>query len=569
MTLNKIKYILFSIFIIAGISSFGQSDEDDKKGKLAMNTFLDAEKNKMLDNYPEAIKLYEKTLTIDDEYDPAMFELARLYLYEQKFTEALLWAEKAYELDQENKWYALLIIDLYRNNYQIKDAIKVYDQLLVNDQNNTEYLLNVSGLYQGIEDYKNSLKYLEKVENLDGINEKTSLRKRNIYLKQEKSDKAMETMIELSNAFPNEEKYCSMIAELYMQNKEMEKALEWYEKVLSINPNNPYIQITLADYYTKQNEIDKAYSYLKEGYANPHLDIDTKVQVLISYFDKRSAETLNKPHFSELAKILTNTHPNEAKAHAIYADFLFQDSLYKEASIEFKKVITLDSSRYEVWHQLLYSLSMNNENKELVNYSDRTIQLFPEMEFPYYLNALANFQEGNTKDVISTLEKGLFFVTDDKLLEQFYMFLGDAYHEDKNSKKAYDSYDKCLSINPKNSFVLNNYAYYLSNEGKQLEKAKKMAALAVETDPNVNNLDTYGWVLFMLGEYNDAQKYILQSLEMEKVPSAVVLEHMGDVYYKLDNTKKAKSYWKKAKKAGGESEILLKKIKDGKWYEEI
>lgn len=569
MTLNKIKYILFSIFIIAGISSFAQSDEDDKKAKLAMNTFLDAEKNKMLDNYPEAIKLYEKTLTIDDEYDPAMFELARLYLYEQKFTEALLWAEKAYELDQENKWYALLIIDLYRNNYQIKDAIKVYDQLLVNDQNNTEYLLNVSGLYQGIEDYKNSLKYLEKVENLDGINEKTSLRKRNIYLKQEKSDKAMETMIELSNAFPNEEKYCSMIAELYMQNKEMEKALEWYEKVLSINPNNPYIQITLADYYTKQNEIDKAYSYLKEGYANPHLDIDTKVQVLISYFDKRSAETLNKPHFSELAKILTNTHPNEAKAHAIYADFLFQDSLYKEASIEFKKVITLDSSRYEVWHQLLYSLSMNNENKELVNYSDRTIQLFPEMEFPYYLNALANFQEGNTKDVISTLEKGLFFVTDDKLLEQFYMFLGDAYHEDKNSKKAYESYDKCLSINPKNSFVLNNYAYYLSNEGKQLEKAKKMAALAVETDPNVNNLDTYGWVLFMLGEYNDAQKYILQSLEMEKVPSAVVLEHMGDVYYKLDNTKKAKSYWKKAKKAGGESEILLKKIKDGKWYEEI
>ncbi len=565
---KHVKSFIIIFLSVIWVNINAQDITDDKQGKLAMNTFLDAEKNKMLENYPEAIKLYEKTLSIDEEYDPAMFELGRLYLYEQKYNEALFWVEKAYKIDAKNKWYALLLIDLYRNNYQMAEAIEVYKSLLEEDPTNTEYLLSLSGLYHAIDDHKNALISINKIEKLNGISEKTSFQKRSIYLQEQDFESAVGCMIQLSNTYPDDEKYCSMIAEMYMQNKEPEKALEWYEKVLEINPNNPYIQITLADYYSKQNNLDKAYEFLKEGYANPNLDIDTKVQVLMGYFEASNTHTIMKSRAFELAEILVKTHPNEPKSHAIYGDLLFRDSLYIEATKEFIKVIEMDSSRYAVWEQLLYSFSMINANKEMADYSERTMQLFPEMEFPYYVNAIANFQLGNTKKVISTLEKGLYFVSNDQLMEQFYMFLGDAYHEDGQAEKAYESYENCLKINPNNSFVLNNYAYYLSMENIQLEKAKDMAALAVEKDPNVNNLDTYGWVLFKLNEYENAKKYIQQSLDMDTADSKVVLEHMGDVYYKLNDTKKAKSYWRKAKKAGGESDILMKKIDEGKWYDE-
>jgi tetratricopeptide (TPR) repeat protein len=565
---NKyIKLLAVLLFSSLWMGIQAQNTDDEKQSKLAMNTFLDAEKNKMLENYPEAIKLYEKTLTIDDEYDPAMFELGRLYLYEQKYNEALLWVERAYKLDPTNKWYALLLIDLYRNNYQIADAINVYQTLLEEEPTNTEYLFSLSGLYHSIDDYENAILSLEKIEKLDGIGEKTSFQKRAIYLQAKDFDKALACMTELSNAYPEEEKYCSMIAEMYMQNKQPEEALVWYEKVLKINPENPYIQITLADYYSKHGDLEKAYEFLKEGYANPNLDIDTKIQVLVSYFEASNTNAIMKPRAFELAEILVKTHPEEPKSHAIYGDLLFRDSLYTEASQEFVRVIELDSTRYAVWEQLLYSLSMLNDNQGMADYSERAIGLFPEMEFPYYVNAIANFQLGKTKKVISVLEKGLYFVSNDQLLEQFYMFLGDAYHENDQKKKAYESYENCLKINPDNTFVLNNYAYYLSMENSQLEKAKTMAARAAEKDPNANNLDTYGWVLFQLGEYKDAQKYIQQSIDMDTTSSSVVLEHMGDVYYKLNNTKKAKSFWKQAKKAGGDSELLMKKIKEGKWYE--
>lgn len=567
--MNNFKQRLGLIFLLFLMGSFAlaQETKEETKAASAMDTFLDAEKFKMLEDYPQATKLYEKTLEIDAEYDPAMFELARLYLFEQRYQEALMWMEKAYQIDATNKWYALLLIDLYRNNYQIADAIAIYGNLLELEPNNTDYLMSLSGLYHSIDDYKNALKCLEKIEKLEGVSEKISLQKRNLYMQEKDFEKAVGVMITLSDAFPKEEKYCSMIAEMYMQENQPDKALPWYEKVIALNPDNPYIQITLADFYSKKGDLKKAYDYLKQGYSNPNLDIDTKVQVLLNYLAASTENIIMKERTYELSEILVATHPNEAKSHAIYGDLLFQDSLYIEAAREFEKTIAIDSSRYAVWNQLIYSLSMAQQDSLAAIYSIRAIALFPQMEFPYYIAALSYYQQENTAKVIEILEQGMYFVTNPGLKEQFYSFLGDAYHQENQDEKSYEAYDNALALNPDNSFVLNNYAYYLANESKNLDKAKEMASHAVELEPNANNLDTYGWVLFKMGNYTEAQKYIEQSLEESEIPSSEVLEHMGDVLYFNGKVKKARSFWKKAKKADGSAESLDQKINGTYWNE--
>lgn len=555
------RIIPFLFFIAISLFSFSQNTQNENKDKNAMNTFLDAEKNKMLENYDEAKKLYLKTLEIDKSYDPAMFELGRIYVIQQNYSEALRWVENAYQVDPNNKWYAQLLIKLYRNNYQLAEALDVYEKLLDQEPNNTDYLQEIVGLYTILEKYDKAIESLKKIEKINGISENTRMQMRKIYLQQKDYPNAINALIKLSGSYPKEEKYCNMIAELYMQSGNKEEALKWYKKVLEINPGNPYIQITLADFYGKQGKQDQAYEYLKEGYSNPNLDIDTKVQVLVNYLQTKEQKTIIKDRAYELAEILVNTHPDDPKSHAIYGDLLYSDSLYQKAATEFIKVIEVDSSRYPVWQQLLLSLSMNNEDTLMVEYSQKAIEKFPQMEFPYYVNAMANFQLGNTDKVIEILEQGMYFVTNPALKEQFYMLLGDAYHDQGDTNKAYDNYEKCLAINPENSFVLNNYAYYLSVENKDLDKAEKMAAKSVELDPNGNNLDTYGWVLYQQGKYEEALNYILQSLEKTENPSAVVLEHLGDVYQKLGEHKKARSYWKKAIKAGGDQKMLEQKIK--------
>jgi tetratricopeptide (TPR) repeat protein len=234
-----------------------------------------------------------------------------------------------------------------------------------------------------------------------------------------------------------------------------------------------------------------------------------------------------------------------------------------EAAQEYTKVIKLDSSRYVVWEQLLFSLNNRTQTKEMVNISRRAMNLFPKEAVPYLFNAVGLFLQDSIKQVIKTLETGMPFVQNAKLMEQFYMYLGDAYYQDNQSEKAFETYDKCLEINPSNTFVLNNYAYYLALKKTRLDKAKTMAFTAISLDPGATNLDTYGWVFYQLGDYQEAYNYIEKALSLDKEQSAAVLDHMGDVYFRLGNPKKALNYWKKAKKKGLDTPELKLKMANG------
>ena len=113
--------------------------------------------------------------------------------------------------------------------------------------------------------------------------------------------------------------------------------------------------------------------------------------------------------------------------------------------------------------------------------------------------------------------------------------------------------------------MLNNYAYYLSLQGRDLDKAKKMAEKAVELDPdNASNQDTYGWVLYKLGQYEEALEWIGKSVNNHNTDNAEVLEHYGDVLFKLGREEEALEYWKRAFEAGeGGSEFLEQKANEG------
>jgi Tfp pilus assembly protein PilF len=160
-----------------------------------------------------------------------------------------------------------------------------------------------------------------------------------------------------------------------------------------------------------------------------------------------------------------------------------------------------------------------------------------------------------------------FVVANDKMLAQFYSYLGDTYFQLKDHENSDEAYENVLKIEPNNVLVLNNYAYYLSLRGENLEKAESMAKKAVELEPgNSSYQDTYGWVMFKLGKYEEAKEWIARAVESGE-ESAVALEHYGDVMWKLDNKKEALKYWEKAFKAGEGSEFLEKKVQDKQYYE--
>jgi tetratricopeptide (TPR) repeat protein len=553
------KTILFLLGTLLYVSLSAQTF-----GGKALNYYLQGENAFANQDYTQAFQLYQQALASDSTYDPAMFQIARVYLYQNQIDKALTWAEKAYQLDKTNSWYGLLLIDLYKHFGKPKEAISVYQNLLLKDSTNTDYLENLAVLYAHELDNTDAIATYNKLEKQKGISEAISFAKRDLYMNLDDFDKAVQEMIKLSTNFPDKSQYLSMIAEMYMGHKEPDKAFLFYQKVLDVNPEDPYIRITLADYYQQKGEIDLAFENLEQGYLNPKLDLDTKIQILTGLLKiKHIPEAKTRAEALKLANSLTKVHPNKPGSHAIYADLLYRDSLYSDAAREYENVLKIDSSRYAVWEQLLFSLNNKSETKKIVSMSQRAIKLFPNEPIPYLFNAIGYFIQDSTKKAIQSLQKGLPLANNSKLIEQFYMYLGDAYYQDKQSEKAFEAYDHCLKINPSNTFVLNNYAYYLALKKQRLDKAKTMAFSAVHLDPQPTNQDTYGWVLYQLGDYQQAFEYIDKAVKGDPNPSAEVLDHMGDVYFRLGNPKKAKKFWRKAHKAGLNTTEFKNKLVNG------
>lgn len=554
-------------FVPAAVFSQDLSKLEDKPRK-DRDTYYEASKQKILGNYDKAIELYKKSLDQDPADAAAMYELASIYTNQGNTAESAPLAEKAVMLDQSNKWYKILLIQLYQAQGKYGDAGRIIDQLIVAEPDNIEYYQNEALNYIFDNDYKNAVKSYDILEQKLGINEDISIQKEKIYIMMGKPDKAIEEIQKLSGAYPDEPRYLEMLAELYMTSGMDDKALETYNEILRIDPEDPYINISLSDYYRKKGDKVKSFEYLKAGFANPSLDIDSKVSILLAYYSVTEIYNAYKEEAFELATILIKAHPDDPKAHSIYADFLVQDKRFAEAREAFLKVISLDSTKYLVWEQLLYVESELGDNHAIVNESKRALELFPDQPMLYLFAGAANFQLKDFEAAVKYFKNGVNFVVgNDKMLAQFYSYLGDTYFQLKDHQHSDEAYERALKIEPSNVLVLNNYAYYLSLRNINLEKAEQMSKKAVELDPgNGSNQDTYGWVLFKLGRYEEAKEWIGKAMQTGE-ESAVVLEHYGDVMWKLGNKKDAVKYWEKAGKAGEGSEFLQKKVQGKTYYE--
>jgi tetratricopeptide (TPR) repeat protein len=198
--------------------------------------------------------------------------------------------------------------------------------------------------------------------------------------------------------------------------------------------------------------------------------------------------------------------------------------------------------------------------------SDTAISLFPNMPIPYLFNSLAAYQLKMNKKSIEVAEKGLVYVIDNPSIKaEFMTFIAESYYRENKYEKSDSVFDEILVINPDNIYILNNYAYYLSLRGEKLVKAQDLGERLVKLAPNnPSYLDTYGWVLFVSEDYTEAEKYVRQAYDLGGKDRFTIVEHYGDIMYKLGNEDDALKYWKEAAKLNKPSEILQNKIATGK-----
>lgn len=548
----------------------GKDSDSSEKDKIKFeHYFFNALKEKTIGNYELAVNLFLQASKIQPKEATPLFEIASIYDMAGDYANALAFSEKAYMLDAKNYWYQSLYAQLLYKNNQVAKSIKIFDDLLKKNPNDLELAYNLSGIYTYEKKYREAISMIDRIEAQMGISEELSFQKQQLYLKMNDVEGAASEIKKLILAFPGETKYYGVLGDLYFTNGQDENALEIYQKVLKIDPNAAFIHLSLADYYKSKGQKATSYEHLKIAFENPDLNIDTKMQIMLSYYAFVSKNDEMKMQAFELCSLLVKAHPTDPKAYSIYGDFLYNDGQLSESREAFRQSLKQDSSRYPVWAQILIINVELSDYNAILSEAKQTIELFPNQAPPYYFYGFALVQKKQYDKAIEYLNMGKDMVFDNKsLLVQFYATLGEAYYRQKKYAESDKAFESALRYEPSDATILNNYSYYLSERKEKLEKAAEMSAKSNNLQPGQPSfLDTYGWILYQQGKYPEALEWLKKAIDAGGSGNGTILDHYGDALYKTGQIEEALQFWKKAQDAGNDAEIVKKKIAEKKLYE--
>lgn len=574
----KYKLLIFSLLLAFSNVIFAQSEipvqevpaDSIVKQDLAKNAeyFSKGLEEKYNENYPVAIYNFEQALLFYNDDDASMYELADLYQMVGRDTEAYSMISRAAELQPDNKWYQMRLARFCAKDGDYQSFIDIYDKLIENEPENLEYLEAYINVLLRMGDYEKVLEKLNVLEEQMGKNEYIFLQRIQIYDEQGKKDKAIEEMEKLVEFMPENTHYIALLAEAYRKVKRDKEAYKQYLKIKEIEPDNQYINISLMDYYQSMGELDKAFAEFIAAIKNKNLDYETKAQIYDFWFQKQDVkDAIDDAEAAGNAFI--EMYPEKCIGYYIIGTVYFNKQDYATAKEYYQMALERESNNFSTLYQLALCCIDLNDYQGLIEISDKAKSIYPEQPLFYLFNGIGYFNLNDYENTIKILEKGRNLSANKDLTADFDTYIGDTYMLLKNNKKAFEAYERVLRAKPDNIYVLNNYAYYLSLDNHDFEKALQMSAKTIQAEPkNPTYLDTYAWILYKLDRYDEAKKYMDKVFKYDKNPQGINYEHFGDILYKMGDVKNAVKNWKKAKKAGGEvSDFLDKKIKDEKLYE--
>ena len=383
--MKSITYILvlcFSIqlnaqaFLKSKKDNLETSFQEDIKKKLFDDYFFSAIKAKSLENFEEAVNLFQRCIEIDDSQAVVFYELAKIYQHQEQIFMSINSIEKAISIEPRNYWFRMLYAELlYMQNDYLKSA-EQYKLLIEIDPKDQQLYFMLAETYVYANKIKKAIAVYDKLQGKIGVDKLLSMQKHSLYRQLKDIGSALSELELLIKEFPEDIEAMEILSELYLLNNEQEKAFELFKKISLLDPQNGRIHLTLADYYRQTGDNDMSYRHLKLAFKTLDLDIDTKISVLISYYRLIGINNEMASQAYELANILLKLYPEEISVRAVYADILYTNNDIDKAKKQYLKILEKDKSKSEVWSQIMFIQAKRGEFKDLKETSLQALEYF-------------------------------------------------------------------------------------------------------------------------------------------------------------------------------------------------
>ncbi len=540
------------------------SQEDQRKyDQFFLDAILEREKG----HSDAAFDLLRHCLDINPNASEAHYFLAQYYNALDADSLSLLHFKRAAELNPDNETYMETLAQVHIRQKEYLAAISVTERLYDRNKDREDLLELLFQLYKQVKDYPNAISVLERIENIDGKSERLSLAKCECYTQMGNQKAAIAEMAELARQYPNDLNYQGLYGDVLMMNGNEDQALEVFHQVLKEEPDNSRALMALHNYYLVKEDSIAADSLLERLLLSRHTQQENKVYLIRQEIMSSEANSGDSTKVLALFRKMNASQP-DADMLILQATYMDLKKMPKDSiNLVLEQVLDIAPDNSAARLQLVANAWEAEDMNRIVDLCQAARQYNPDEMAFYYYQGIAYYKQEKLDEALSAFQNGIGVINENSnpnIVSDFYAVMGDILHQKGLAEEAYAAYDSCLQWKDDNIGCLNNYAYYLSEEGVQLDKAEQMSYKTIKAEPkNSTYLDTYAWILFMQQRYSEARIYIDQALQNkdDSVDNSVILEHAGDIYSFCQQPDQALDYWQDALKTAPENQVLIRKIK--------
>jgi tetratricopeptide (TPR) repeat protein len=533
-----------------------QAHNDQKS--IALQHFIDGSLFESKNQYAEAIIEFQDALRYDK--DPAIYyALARDYSALNKPDLAAEVANEAVKLDSTNITYRETLADIYIKALQVDSAIAQYREILKIDSTHVQSMFNIAQLVAP-KNPQQALEMYDKILQRNGPEWEVLFKVAELNSILHRYDKAAVAFEQMVKIDPSNMSLKQNLGEMYIRSAQFDKALALFTDLLESDPHNVELRGAMAEIYLQQDKWDKAREQFETVLKSDSLAADVRFRIAVAYLAQSQKDSTLLANAKAQFTVFLNKYPDDWRPMFYLGRLAIVEKNDSAAFQYFDKVTKVAGWNAEAWWYLGSILFDKKDFNQAITVLEKARQMVPNDGGINFLLGYGYTRVDRNEDAIVPLQRAIEINPKDiNALSS----LASTYDALKRYSEADKTFEASLKVDSANAMVLNNYAYSLAERGEQLDRAFVMSKESLARDSlNASYLDTFGWIYFKLGNYIEAEKYVKKAIDGGEV-SAVVYEHLGDIYSRLSQIDKAKEYWAKALERDSKNTQLKEKLARG------
>ncbi|MEG2478883.1 MAG: hypothetical protein RSA50_01250 [Mucinivorans sp.] len=495
---------------------------------------------------------------------PALHFLGRICYIGGNYQQALKYSTKAVQLDSLNPNYlrekAMLLMET-KNEVQ---AMPIFEKLWQMDPtHNNNDLAILIWLNERYINTDSTMKRANIFEKKWGFDQRVFESKQNIILKQQRYDDALGHCKWAMEATDGKSpQVVSRMADIQAVLGQFSLAQEYYQKLIMLDSTNVESNYKLAYFFRQTKRMPEYLQALYPIFAATSLPVPTGLGILNEVTHTYELATKYRPEITSLFRTFVKAHPNDTMVLNQYGTFLFGTNQWKEATEFYTAEIEKGHASASAFKLLCHIYYRSNQKDKIIPLLEQGLKIFPTDETLIVLCGDMYGLQGKYEQGREHLKRALKLPLSDSVRSIIHCSFGDFHSLMGKYKESLADYARSLKLNPDNVTALNNWAYFTAlYGGGNIKTALLRAERANELSPqNPTFLDTKAWVLYTMGRYEEAKQVMLLTLGLEKVRSADILEHYGDILYALGEDSRARNYWQQALDAGADKTKIQERL---------